>query len=396
MVWLCAALIPAAFLISFPATAALIRAGHRWRTFDSAGVPGQVKAAQRDIPNTGGIAIFWAIVTPMVLGLMLILPIDASPEAAWRTDFTLLPADLHEHIVGIQSQGSLVFLFLGALAIIHFMGLADDRRPLGPWVKLALMAAPAIGIPVITTFTPGFAGSSAETRLLMFLDPHVGGPWLSIAATAIWILVITNAFNFLDNMDGLSAGIAAIAGSCFLIATLVNGQWFIAAVLALLVGACLGFLVFNFPPAKIFMGDGGSLILGFTLAFLTIRTTFYTTDAGNWYAVFMPLVVLAIPLYDFASVVLLRLSQGRSPFVGDLQHFSHRLADRGLSRRSVVVVIHGLTAITGISGIALGSLRPWQAALVGLQTALTLLILALFERAASRGVPPPPPAAPNH
>jgi UDP-GlcNAc:undecaprenyl-phosphate/decaprenyl-phosphate GlcNAc-1-phosphate transferase len=378
MIWLCVALIPAAFLISFPATAALVRAGHRWRTFDSAGVPGQVKAARREIPNTGGIAIFWAIAAPILVGMALILPIDASAGADWRNDFSFLPSDLHEHIAGIQGQFPLVLLFLGSLALLHFMGLADDRRPLGPGLKLAIMAASAIAIPVVTTFVPGFS----ETRLLTFLDPYTGGPWVSIAATALWLLIITNAFNFLDNMDGLSAGIAAIAGACFLIATLVNGQWFIAAVLALLVGACLGFLVFNFPPAKIFMGDGGSLVLGFTLAFLTVRTTFYSTDAGNWYALFMPVIVLAIPLYDFVSVMLLRFSQGRSLFVGDLQHFSHRLADRGLSRRSAVLVIHGLTAVTGISGIALGSLRPWQAALVAVQTALILLILALFERAA--------------
>src|SRR5262249_21853401 len=126
--------------------------------------------------------------------------------------------------------------------------------------------------------------------------------------------------------------------------------------------------------------------------FLTVRTTYYSTDAGHWYAVFMPLVVLAVPLYDFTSVVLIRHAQGRSPFVGDLQHFSHRLADRGLSRRAAVLVIHGLTAVTGISGIALGSLHPWQAALVGVQVVLILILLALFERAA----PPRAPGAPNH
>jgi UDP-GlcNAc:undecaprenyl-phosphate GlcNAc-1-phosphate transferase len=181
-------------------------------------------------------------------------------------------------------------------------------------------------------------------------------------------------------------------------ATLLNGQWFVGACLAMLVGSCLGFLAFNFPRrggARIFMGDGGSLVLGFLLAFLTVRTTYYgrpTADgppiaaitAGAWYGVFMPLVVLAVPLYDFVSVVLIRVSQGRSPFVGDQQHLSHRLVQHGLSKASAVAVIYGLTAITGISGISLGSLRPWQAVLVGVQTVLILLVAALFEYSRAR------------
>jgi len=133
------------------------------------------------------------------------------------------------------------------------------------------------------------------------------------------------------------------------------------------------------------MGDSGSLVLGFTLAFLTTRTT-YTGEspigeplAGGWYAVFMPLVVLAVPLYDMLSVTIIRLKQGKSPMVGDMQHLSHRLVKRGLSKRAVVLVIWGMTAATGIGGIALGSLSPALAVLVGVQTALLLLVLAAIE-----------------
>ena len=203
-------------------------------------------------------------------------------------------------------------------------------------------------------------------------------------------IAANSAINFIDNMDGLSGGVAAIAASCFLAATLVNGQWFIAVMLALLVGALLGFLVFNFPRradggGTVFMGDGGSLVVGLLLAFLTVRTTYIhpatetAPGSGAWYAVLMPLVVLAVPLYDFASVVIIRLRQGRSPFMGDLQHLSHRLVRRGLSRRDAVITIYGLTGITSIGGIALGSLAPYQAVLVGVQTVLVLLVLALYE-----------------
>jgi UDP-GlcNAc:undecaprenyl-phosphate GlcNAc-1-phosphate transferase len=130
------------------------------------------------------------------------------------------------------------------------------------------------------------------------------------------------------------------------------------------------------------------LVLGFLLAFLTVRTTYYHPEdgplAGGWYGVFMPLLVLAVPIYDFASVTSIRLSQGRSPFVGDTQHLSHRLERLGLPRAAAVLVIYGLTAVTGISGIALGSLKPWQAVLVGVQTIVILLVIALFEFSRAR------------
>lgn len=237
-----------------------------------------------------------------------------------------------------------------------------------------------------------FVSFFPETRLLTMLDQRVGGIWLSIAVTVLWFLIVTNALNFLDNMDGLSAGVAAIAGTCFLAAAALNGQWFVAATLALIVGSSLGFLIFNFRPgrggAKIFMGDGGSLVLGFLLAFLTVRTTYYrgegTGPAGGWYGVFMPLVVLAVPIYDFLSVCAIRISQGRSPFVGDRQHLSHRLVRLGLSEGSAVGVIYGLTAVTGLSGIILASLAPWAAVVVGVQTIVILMLVALFEYSRAR------------
>lgn len=369
------ALIVPAFAISLALTAALIRIGHRLGTFDSGGVPGQVKAAPRRVPNTGGIAIFAGVVAPLVAALLAIL---------FAGDGDWLPDAVRPHVEGVRSQSSVAAVLLVCLTLLHIMGLIDDRRPLGPFGKLLIMLAPAVAIPLLT-----------DTRLLTFLDAHVGGPWLSIVLTAIWIVAITNAMNFIDNMDGLAAGVAAIAGSCFLAASLVNGQWFVGAVLALLIGASLGFLVFNHPahrPACIFMGDGGSLVVGFLLAFLAIRITYIDPTAAAsdgsslarslgsaWYAALMPVVVLAVPLYDFASVTLLRLSQGKSPFVGDMQHLSHRLVARGLSKRHAVTVIHIATGATAITGIFLARLEPWQAILAGVQVVLVLGLLALLE-----------------
>jgi UDP-GlcNAc:undecaprenyl-phosphate GlcNAc-1-phosphate transferase len=237
---------------------------------------------------------------------------------------------------------------------------------------------PAVAVPALS-----------DTRLLTLLDAHVGGPWLSIVITAVWFLVVTNAMNFMDNMDGLAGGVGVVASACFLAAALMQGQWFVGACLALLIGSLLGFLVFNFPlrkPATIFMGDSGSLVLGFTLAFLTARTTYYNAfdpEGTRWHAVFMPLIVLAVPLYDFVSVVLIRLSQGKSPFVGDLQHLSHRVVRRGLSKRAAVMAICGFTAITGSNGVFLGQMTPMAAVFAGVQTLLVLVVIALIEFAAT-------------
>lgn len=400
MIRLALALIPFAFLIAMVLTAMLIRHGHRRRLYDSEGVAGQVKAAPRKVPNTGGIAVFVAIAAPILLQIWIFSGIDSRPDADWRTDLSLLPADTHEHVAGIQAQTPLAWLVLACMLLLHLLGLIDDRRPLGPFVKLVVMSLPAFGIPLITTWSPHLS----DTRLLTLLDAHVGGPWLSIVLTGVWFLVVINALNFIDNMDGLSSGVALVASTCFLLAAIMQEQWFIAACLSLVIGACAGFLVFNFPwrqsagGARIFLGDGGSLVLGFFLAFLTVRTTYVPTlhttlgvaplTGSEWYAVFMPLCVLAVPIYDFVSVCLIRIRNGKSPFVGDLNHLSHRLVRRGLSRRAAVLVIYGATAITGMSGVILSRASGLVALLVGAQVVLILVVLGLFEFASDKARTP--------
>src|SRR4029079_11274686 len=125
--------------------------------------------------------------------------------------------------------------------------------------------------------------------------------------------------------------------TAFLVTTLSIQQWFVAATLSILLGSLLGLLIWNFPPASIFMGDSGSLVIGFVLGVLTIRTTFLARGAdfrAGWYGVLAPLIVMALPLYDLVVVSMIRLSRGKSPFVGDTNHFSHRLVARGMSRRT--------------------------------------------------------------
>jgi UDP-GlcNAc:undecaprenyl-phosphate GlcNAc-1-phosphate transferase len=369
-----------AFAVSFGLSILLTfvvrAAGRRRALLDSAGAPGHTKVL-RSVPNIGGIAIFWSFALPIIIALAAIWSVP--------TFITAIAPAAEPHLPGIRSQTGLALGLLGCTLVLHIMGLIDDRRALGPWLKFAVQFAVAAAIVLLF-----------DVRILTLLDGFAGGPWLSAAITVLWIVTITNAMNFMDNMDGLSAGVAATAAAGLLLSALASGQWFVAATLAILIGALGGFLVFNFPfserrGATIFMGDGGSLVIGFLLAFLAVRVTYVTAPIGGaardqaWLtapgslAMLMPLCALAIPLYDLVSVSIIRLSQGRSPLVGDRQHFSHRLRAAGLSVRRTVLVICGCTAITGITGILLAWATVWQAALAVLQVFLVLALIAIYE-----------------
>jgi UDP-GlcNAc:undecaprenyl-phosphate GlcNAc-1-phosphate transferase len=252
--------------------------------------------------------------------------------------------------------------------MLHLMGLLDDRKAMGPYSKLFVQVGVTVGLVV------GF-----DLRALTAL-----GYVPSVVVTVLWIVAITNAFNFLDNMDGLSAGIAGVCAIAFLVTTVMIGQWFVAGMLALLVGALAGFLCFNFPPASIFMGDSGSLVVGFLLGVLTVRTTFLPKgeDFGaGWYAVFAPVIVLALPLYDLVVVSLIRLSRGKSPFQGDTNHFSHRLVRRGMSKRTAVLCLWMVAAATSVAAIVLPHVRSgFAAGLIFVQTILILGVVLLLEQ----------------
>jgi UDP-GlcNAc:undecaprenyl-phosphate GlcNAc-1-phosphate transferase len=394
MVRLCLALIPPAFLVSLVATRVIRSISNRAGVHDTAPVAGQVKESPRRVPNTGGIAIVLGIALPMLAIIALLVPGVIDPN-----DFTFVPADLHEHLTGLKAKAGDAGVLLACLLGVHVLGLIDDRRPLGPTLKLGVMLALATALVMLT-----------GTRLLTMLDARAGGPWLSILLTVLWIGAVTNAMNFLDNMDGLAGGVALVAASMFLWAALEGRQWFVGACFALAVGACAGFLVFNFPwrgakgrGASIFMGDAGSLVLGMLLAFLSVRLTYARigsespsgagvprlSDAG--YAVLMPLAALAVPVYDMLTVTCIRLRQGRSPMLGDLNHLSHRLVRRGLSRRAAVVVICCFAAITGLCGVLLLRADGREALAIGVLLALMMTTLALLEFAGSdTGVQAPP------
>jgi UDP-GlcNAc:undecaprenyl-phosphate GlcNAc-1-phosphate transferase len=368
------------FLISLAATFAMVRLAPQVGFVDK---PGHRKIHQAPIPLGGGVAIFLAFALPLAIGVIVCNWVKL-PEGSFRAALA----------GGVVRQTPMALALLAAMLILHAMGLRDDRKALGPYIKLAVQIA--VTLALVAPFRPLWLLTAVDDRL------HAGGIF-SITLSVLWIVAITNAFNFLDNMDGLSAGVAAVCAAAFLITTILIQQWFVAATLALLLGALLGFLCFNFPPAKIFMGDSGSLLLGLVLGVLTIRTTYLLPGqslGAGWYSVFTPVIVLAVPLYDLIVVSLIRIARGKSPFVGDTNHFSHRLVARGMSKRTAVLCLYLVSAATAVAAIVLPHVgSSFAAALIFVQTVLILCVVALLEqhplpsreaqpRAVETGTPP--------
>ena len=375
MVWLVLGFGVVSFALSWVTTAGIKRLAPAIGFVDK---PGHRKIHRAPVPLGGGVAIFLGFAIPLA-GLLLAAHLNSIAAytktmrgAATREEAIRLANEdelqraLH---AGVLQQTPMALGLLVGMLVLHIMGLLDDRKALGPYLKLAVQ----LGV------TTALVVSFPSLRILNAL-----GSISSVVLTVLWITAITNAFNFLDNMDGLSAGVAAVCTTAFLAAALSIQQWFVAGSLALLLGALMGFLCFNFPPASIFMGDAGSLVVGFLLGVLTVRTTYLPRgeDFGaGWYAVFMPLIVLAVPLYDLVVVSLIRLSRGKSPFVGDTNHFSHRLVARGMSKRTAVLCIYLVTAATAIAAIILPHAGSrFVAMLIAAQTVLILGVVALLEQ----------------
>ncbi len=357
MVWIIiiATLVP--FALSVAATY-WVRGWSRRRGFVDN--PGGHKTHDTPVALGGGIAIVLATCGPILLGSLAAWLLNTSTPPAW------IPNAVRMHIPGITSRLPMVLGVVGGALALHAVGLIDDRRALGVAPKLAVQV-------VVALFTAWILG----IRVI----EAVPGP-VSIIVTVLWIVLITNAFNFLDNMDGLSAGVAVIAAAVFAITSARAGQVFIPTMAWVIVGALLGFLLFNFSPATIFMGDAGSLVVGYLMSVVTIMTDFYdgasdVTPLG----VLVPLVVLAVPLYDVGSVVIHRLYAGESPFHGDARHFSHRLVKRGMTARGAVLTIYLATAATGIPAVVLARIDWVGALLLLIQCLCVVTMIAVLEKA---------------
>jgi len=290
--------------------------------------PSARKVHSAPVPLMGGIAIYVAFIAALVLW----------GERSYVNE-----------VVGISVGATLVSI----------VGALDDSRGMGSYLKLLFQVA------------------AATVLILSGVQVRLFDGVLDIVLTLLWVVGITNAFNLLDNMDGLSSGVATIAAAFFTLLAAMSDQYLVGTLAAALCGACLGFLVYNWNPARVFMGDTGSLFLGFLLAAVGIKLRFPANSASITWVI--PILVLALPLFDTTLVFFSRLRRGRNPLTTPgKDHVSHRLAWRTGSQREAVLLCYLITGGTGLAAIFLTQANLQEALIVG-STALLLALFALWK-----------------
>jgi UDP-GlcNAc:undecaprenyl-phosphate GlcNAc-1-phosphate transferase len=288
--------------------------------------PGHRKIHDTPIPLAGGFSVLTGMVVPLVLGVI-----------ALRLDFPAVhqARQLLEH--GFEKRGlELGAIVLGAMVTV-VTGLLDDKYELRPAVKFS------------GQFIAALLVALANARITLFV-PSLA---FSYAITILWMLTVINAFNFMDNMNGLCAGLGFVCSLTFGIISAINGQYLVGMMASLICGSLLGFLPYNFPKASAFLGDAGSHLVGYLLAVMAVLPHFSTKLHPRPWAVLTPLLVLAVPLGDLVCVVIIRWRLGRPFYVGDNNHLSHRLVKGGMSKTKAVVMIWLLAVVSGIAGILL-------------------------------------------
>ena len=307
----------------------------------------------------GGAGIFAAFCLTLFCGFVF-LHFEA-PRA-------LLPAGLREHVPNIPLVfGRLATVMAGAV-LLFVVGLIDDRKNLRPVVKLAFQ------------ILAGLILVAGGVTIQMFIPGWFAGAVL----TVIWVVFISNAFNLLDNMNGLSAGVSVVCALSFYLVSRSGGEFFMMAIFAALAGSAAGFLPYNFPRARLFMGDSGSLFLGYMFAALSIMVTYYDAGVPNQLPVVAPLVVLGVPLFDTLSVMWIRWRAGKPLMQGDQNHFSHRLVALGFSRVAAVVFIWVVTFTMGLAAVNLRCLPTAGAVIALAQVMLFFLLIFVLERQSRR------------
>lgn len=270
--------------------------------------PGHRKIHSMPIPLAGGWSVLTGITLPIVIGAFAVMLNVVKIES------------LHYGVLRRSSQ--LVVLLLGAFGMA-MLGALDDKYELRPRIKFA------------GQFLIAMSTALAGIRITLFV-PSVA---FSFAVTVLWILTVTNALNFLDNMNGLCAGLGVIGTWACGWSAALQGQYLVALFAFVAFGALLGFLPYNYPKASAFLGDAGSHLVGYLLAALAILPHFYSKTQPRTWAVLSPLIILAVPLLDMAWVVLHRWRTGQPFYVGDTNHISHRLVKRGFSKSNAVALI---------------------------------------------------------
>jgi UDP-GlcNAc:undecaprenyl-phosphate/decaprenyl-phosphate GlcNAc-1-phosphate transferase len=317
-------IILASGLISFIATPLLRKLA---ASIDFVDNPERRKLHVTPMPMLGGLAIYFGLVSATVM----------------------TNTRMHTEMMGIISGATVVTLF----------GLWDDRYGMRPLVKLGGQA-----LATLILITAGIQVTLFQASVL------------NVALTFLWVLGISNALNLLDNMDGLAAGITAVISGFFLVLAVVEGLGVVSTLAAAMLGACVGFLYYNFNPATLFMGDAGSLLVGYILAVLGIKLTFAGRPQDvTW---MIPIILLGLPIFDTTLVILSRLRHGRPVYQGGKDHTSHRLVSVfGMTPARAVMTLYLVSSVLGLLALMLRDSTPGQARLI-LVVLSVLFVAALF------------------
>lgn len=325
----------------------------------------QHKGHRRATPLLGGAAMLTAWL--LTLGAGWVLARRGGPEllAQLAPNVSSVLFEWQDHLRGLVAVAPRLAALIAAAVLLVIMGAIDDKWPLKASTKFFCQLIAAL---IAVVF--------GDIRISLFVE----SAYVTIPVTVFWYLLLFNAINFFDNMDGLAVGTIAIAMGLFALVAGINQQYFVAAFAAVNCGVCGGFWWYNRSPATIFMGDSGSHFLGFLAATTSVLTSYYHTDnSGSRFAVLIPVFILAVPLFDTLAVVVIRWKLGKPFWIGDHNHISHRFVKMGLTRPTAVAMVHLLALTLGLGVLPLLWGSPLTAAILVGQGALLLLIITTLQ-----------------
>ena len=246
----------------------------------------------------------------------------------------------------VQLNSQLTTMLVGALIIV-VLGMVDDVKNLPAWLKLIFQIVAAVvavsgGSVIRYLSAPAWLAENGHLNLGIF----------SVPATVLWIVLITNAVNLIDGLDGLAAGVSAISSVCLLVVALGYSDMTVAVICSALAGSCIGFLPYNISPARIFMGDTGSTFIGFILAVASVQGLFKIYALISFA---VPFFMLGLPIFDVCFAVISRVSHGESPMKADRKHVHYRLLDMGLTKQQTVAVLYIVSGILGLVAVLLST-----------------------------------------